>query len=212
MTDRVAKEGCCFVNIGLKAECLVKRTIKPGWSMHNLHTHIFLSHPIRHSFKIWNRIRKVRPQRCTIIFIGNKPVPLAEVCICLTVILLCCQKCSESVSKNTDLSRPKFWYNWKINFNQVATYVGFNSFWRFTERLQALGKASGSLKRKSYFSNIRLFFFFVGHFRLGIRIRVHRSGSTTVAVNKPIINNVVQSSVINRRSIQNFRQQNNLRP
>ena len=30
VTDRPAKDGCCFVNIGLKAECLVKRTIKPG--------------------------------------------------------------------------------------------------------------------------------------------------------------------------------------
>jgi hypothetical protein len=43
VTDRVAKDGCCFVNIGLKAECLVKRTIKPGWSLHNLHMHIFQS-------------------------------------------------------------------------------------------------------------------------------------------------------------------------
>jgi len=30
VTSRPAKEGCCFVDIGLKGDCLVKRSIKPG--------------------------------------------------------------------------------------------------------------------------------------------------------------------------------------
>ncbi|XP_023328155.1 putative methyltransferase C9orf114 [Eurytemora carolleeae] len=30
VTDRPAKEGSCFVNIGLKGDCMIKRSIKPG--------------------------------------------------------------------------------------------------------------------------------------------------------------------------------------